>query len=59
MKTTGFARNVFVNCPFDKDYTPLLRPLLFTLLYPSHEGRFQEARTGHCAINDLLLFFLS
>jgi hypothetical protein len=28
-----FANNVFINCPFDKDYTPLLRTLTFTLLY--------------------------
>jgi hypothetical protein len=27
-----FSRNVFVNCPFDEDYLPLLRPLLFTIL---------------------------
>lgn len=29
----GFDRNVFVNCPFDEEYIPLLRPLLFTILY--------------------------
>jgi hypothetical protein len=28
-----FDRNVFVNCPFDQDYLPLFRPLLFTILY--------------------------
>lgn len=28
-----FDRNVFVNCPFDKNYVPLLRPLLFTIVY--------------------------
>jgi hypothetical protein len=28
----GFPTNVFVNCPFDSDYLPLLRPLLFTLI---------------------------
>lgn len=27
-----FSRNVFVNCPFDEDYRPLLRALLFTLV---------------------------
>lgn len=25
--------NVFINCPFDKEYRPLLRSLVFTLLY--------------------------
>ena len=29
----GFAENVFVNCPFDDEYLPLLRPLLFTIFY--------------------------
>jgi hypothetical protein len=28
-----FHRNVFINCPFDKDYTPLLQSLLFTVVY--------------------------
>jgi hypothetical protein len=29
----AFERNVFVNCPFDSKYLPLLRPLLFTIIY--------------------------
>ncbi len=29
----GFGSNVFVNCPFDEEYYPLLRPLLFTFIY--------------------------
>ena len=29
----GFNRNVFINCPFDEQYYPLLRPLLFTVIY--------------------------
>jgi hypothetical protein len=29
----SFERNVFINCPFDADYLPLLRPLLFTVVY--------------------------
>lgn len=28
-----FERNVFINCPFDSKYTPLLRSLVFTILY--------------------------
>jgi len=27
-----FSKNVFINCPFDSDYYPLLRPLIYTLL---------------------------
>jgi hypothetical protein len=29
----AFEANVFVNCPFDARYLPLLRPLLFTVIY--------------------------
>jgi hypothetical protein len=29
----SFDDNVFVNCPFDREYFPLLRPLVFTVLY--------------------------
>lgn len=29
----AFQENVFINCPFDDDYLPLLRPLLFTVIY--------------------------
>ena len=29
----GFDTNVFVNCPFDARYLPLLRPILFTIIY--------------------------
>ena len=28
----SFDENVFVNCPFDDDYLPLMRPLLFTVI---------------------------
>lgn len=29
----SFGKNVFVNCPFDKEYTPLLKALLFCIIY--------------------------
>jgi hypothetical protein len=29
----AFERSVFINCPFDAAYLPLLRPLLFTVIY--------------------------
>jgi hypothetical protein len=28
-----FGKGVFINCPFDPEYYPLLRPLLFTIVY--------------------------
>jgi hypothetical protein len=31
-QAAGFDTNVFVNCPFDSAYYPMLRPLLFTVV---------------------------
>lgn len=28
-----FERNVFINCPFDPDYNPIFRSIIFTVLY--------------------------
>lgn len=33
MSVENFDRNIFINCPFDKDYFPLLKPLIFTVVY--------------------------
>jgi len=40
-----FSRNVFVNCPFDPDYLPLLRPLLFTIIYVGFLPRIASERS--------------
>jgi len=32
LEASGFSRNVFVNCPFDKDYEPILKAILFCLV---------------------------
>jgi hypothetical protein len=37
-----FDKNVFINCPFDKDYTPLLRTLSFVLLYLELEPNLSQ-----------------
>lgn len=37
-----FDTNVFINCPFDKDYVPLLRTLAFTLLYLKLEPNLSQ-----------------
>lgn len=29
----SFENNVFINCPFDNQYKPLIKPILFTVLY--------------------------
>ena len=39
-----FSRNVFVNCPFDSEYLPLLRPLLFTIIYVGFIPRIASER---------------
>jgi len=33
LPTSTFHKNVFINCPFDEQYYPILRPLLFTVIY--------------------------
>jgi len=35
----AFSNNVFINCPFDKEYYLLLRPLIYTLLYNGFNPR--------------------
>lgn len=40
----AFADNVFVNCPFDDDFVPLLRPLLFTIIYLKLQPRIALER---------------
>jgi hypothetical protein len=40
-----FERSVFVNCPFDADYLPLLRPLVFTILYLRFAPRIASERS--------------
>ena len=40
-----FSRSVFVNCPFDAEYLPLLRPLLFTVIYVGFVPRIASERS--------------
>src|SRR5258706_1268554 len=65
----AFEESVFINCPFDEEYFPLLRPLLFTVIYlgltprialerkNSGEARFEKIceliRESKYAIHDL------
>lgn len=37
--------NVFINCPFDSKYTPLLRPMVFTLMYLGLEPKISVQDT--------------
>jgi hypothetical protein len=45
LRRNVFSRNVFVNCPFDSEYLPLLRPLLFTIIYVGFLPRIASERS--------------
>lgn len=53
---SNFAKNVFINCPFDKGYVPLLRPLVFTILYFDYIPRIatENFDSGEIRINKIL-----
>lgn len=40
-----YEKNVFLNCPFDDDYAPLLRPLLFTVVQFGFHPRIASERS--------------
>ena len=40
----AFDDNVFINCPYDVEYLPLLRPLVFTVLYAGLNPRLASER---------------
>jgi hypothetical protein len=44
-RRNAFSRNVFVNCPFDSEYLPLLRPLLFTIIHVGFLPRIASERS--------------
>ncbi len=44
--SADFEKNVFINCPFDDDYTRLLHPLLFTILYLGFNPRIATERSS-------------
>jgi hypothetical protein len=51
-----FSKNVFINCPFDSEYTSLLRPILFTIVYLGFNPQIasQTADSGEQRINKIL-----
>lgn len=44
MSTNNFERSVFVNCPFDEDYEPILQAILFCILYFGFTPRIATER---------------
>jgi hypothetical protein len=51
----SFEKNVFINCPFDEEYYPLLRPLLFTVLSFGFNPRIalERSDSGEQRINKI------
>lgn len=43
-KTMSYERSVFINCPFDSEYLPLLRPVLFCVTYLGFEPKIASQR---------------
>lgn len=51
-----FETNIFINCPYDAGYLPLLRPLIFTVLYAGLNPRLAAERlhSGESRISKIL-----
>jgi hypothetical protein len=45
LENEDFSKNVFINCPFDSQYTKLLRPILFTIIYLGYNPRIASERS--------------
>lgn len=41
-----FENSVFINCPFDKEYSALLRPLVFCVIYLGFEPRLAQTESS-------------
>lgn len=52
----SFEKNVFINCPFDESFYPILRPILFTVVYLGLEPRIATERlnSGEARINKII-----
>lgn len=50
----AFESNVFINCPFDDDYVPNLRAIVFTLIYLNLEPQLsQTISSSNIRINQI------
>ncbi|AXJ01990.1 hypothetical protein CYPRO_2751 [Cyclonatronum proteinivorum] len=51
----SFERNIFINCPFDDDYYPLLKPLLFTIISSGFQPRItlERSDSGEVRLNKI------
>jgi hypothetical protein len=41
-----FQNNVFINCPFDDEYKPLLKALIFTVLYLGYKPKISQTESS-------------
>lgn len=49
-----FDKNVFINCPFDKEFKKLLEPMLFSLIYFKFEPKIsQTVSSANVRINQI------
>lgn len=50
-----FNRNIFINCPFDRDYKPMLRALVFTVIDCGFEPRIatESADSGEVRVQKI------
>lgn len=44
MSPTDFDRSIFINCPFDKDFEPILQAMLFCVVYLGFRPRIARER---------------
>lgn len=51
-----FSKNVFINCPFDEQYIPLLKSILFTIIYLGFTPRIalERSDSGEARINKII-----
>lgn len=45
MSEAGFANSVFINCPFDEEFEPILQAILFCVVYLGLTPRLASERT--------------
>lgn len=46
----AFEKSVFINCPFDEDYDPILQAILFCVLYLGFSPRISRERTNSAEV---------
>lgn len=50
MAQPSFERSVFINCPFDEDYEPILQAILFCVVYLGLHPRIARERNDSAEV---------